>query len=261
MIPTIAASLAVLAPQTKTKTTSWVATPLTPAAVAKRVDDTLATMGKATVRYQYIYDRPYEHPEGGHAQAACIGHIVGPGKFWIQVPNMDFRRRDPINYEIWIADGKRFSSVVDPADPNPRPIAQRPLGPKSPASVWFTDFSRVILSGLGRPTHPLEGFVADARRQGFNVVAQARAFPYKSGVQRDFRIVVFKKAIRYEIIIDARGNMPYSVTNTIGTDQKTLWRDVEWNFRPGKALNAAAVSFRKKAAAPALSPEPRRSSG
>ena len=238
----------------------WQATTLTPAAVAKRVDDKLASLGKATLLYQYNHVRAEPHPNWGTAQAACYGIIAGPGRFWLQVPHVDFARRDPINRELWISDGKRFSSVIEPNDPAPRPIAQRPKGPAQPAAVWFIDFSRVILSGLGRPTKPLQGFVADARRMGFKVVSQARSYAYRGRKRDDYRIVATKGAIRYEIVVDGWGNVPVSVTNTIGKKDRSGWAAVRWDLKP-KTLDVGSINFRRRGATTGFGSAPPRPTG
>ncbi len=239
---------------------AWHASPLSPVAVAKRVDNQLATMKRATLLYQYSHVRAAPHPNWGAAQAACYGMVAGPGKFWIEVPHLDFRPsvKAPIEKEVWIADGKRFSGVIAPGDPAPKPIAQRPPGPARPAAVWFIDFSRVILSGLGRATHPLEGFVADARRMGFKVVSHERSYLYKGVRRPNYRIVALKGNIRYEIVIDGWGNVPTSINNSIGTTDHSGWAAVRWDLKP-KALDVAAINFQKKGATLGLSPAPRRS--
>lgn len=213
---------------------------MTPVALARKVDGQLATLSKATLSYTFEFSRE----EIGRGMAACLGHIVSPKKFFVQVARIDPKSREAIVRERWIADGNRFGAADEQVSPpQPKPFAQRPAPPAHPLSVWYTDFGRVILSGLGRPTHPFETFLKEAASNGYKITARARTFTYKGQKRSSYQLVVYKGVVRYETVIDGRGFVPVSVMNTIGPKTFSRWFNVEWNLRPGKTLNVQACRF------------------
>ena len=253
MITPIVASLALLGLQEG----RWQPTPVTADLLARRTDDRLATLSKATLSYQYNYDKA----SVGHAYAVCEGTIVKPGVFWLQVPRMEpTNQRDPMNRERWISDGKHFGMSTEPKFPVPGPLVKRPGVPSKPASIWFTDFSRVIFSGLGQATHPFQKFLADARKLGFKPNVAVRELTFRGQKIISYRLNLVKGAVNYQIVIDGRGWLPVSVLNTIGKDT-TRWSAVNWNLRPGKLLDVNRVKFIKQGATTTFSPKPPRSKG
>ncbi|RYG24237.1 hypothetical protein EON82_11375 [bacterium] len=248
MITSFVASLALLGLQEG----RWLPTSVTPDLLVRRVDDRLATLSKATLTYQYNYDKK----SVGSAYAVCEGTIVKPGVFWLQVPQMvPTRERDPMNRERWISDGKHFGMSTEPKFPTPGPLAKRPGVPAKPASIWFTDFSRVIFSGLGQKTNPMQKFLKDALGQGFKPNVLVRSLTFRGEKIISYQLNLAKGPIKYQVVIDGRGWLPVSVLNTIGKDA-TRWTAVKWNLRPGKSLNPAKVKFIKQGATTAFSPKP-----
>jgi hypothetical protein len=177
IIPFVA-SLALLAPQEG----RWVPTSVTPAVLAQRVDRRLATLSKATLSYQY----DFEKSTVGRAFVICTGTIVSPGVFWLQVPKLDLTNaKEPMQRERWISDGKRFGMAAEPNEPKPGPIAKRPGVPSKPTQIWFSNFSRVIFSGLGQPVQPFAKLLGDAKRQGYVVSTKGRMCGSRSREQSE----------------------------------------------------------------------------
>ncbi len=220
------------------------------------MDRSLATLSKTVVKYRYDFDGQI-----GHGYAVCEGTILAPGKFKVQVPNIDpIHERSPINYEDWISDGKRFGSAVEPANVIPRPISKRPGAPANPLGMWPLDFSKVIFSGLGQPTQPLTKFVTAAAKAGYKSDLMSRSIHFEGKLRTWYRLVLTKGNANYEILIDAARYLPVAVTNKVGK-LTTSWTLVQWNLGPGKQLDPSKVSFKKRGATLPLSPAPHRSKG
>jgi len=252
VITTLVAGLALAAPSFQS---DWTPARFTPEVLAKRVDDRLATLKKATLKYHFIYQKA----TFGHGESVCDCTFVDPNRFWIMVPKLDpAKESEGIENETWVADGKNFGKAVLPKDAVPGPMANRPKVPAKALSAWFTNFSKVILAGVGRPTKPLQSLVADARRQGFRTVAETRSFPYQGRTFVSHRLTLSKGPARYEIVVDPRGDVPVTITNTIGKDF-SRWVQVDWNLRPkGKEYDPNNARFLKGAPAPNTVLKPRR---
>ena len=234
----------------------WVSSSVTPTLLAQRMDQSLASLKKATVTYQYDFDGGI-----GHGFAICVGTIVAPGVFKVQVPRVNPKnQRDAINYEDWVSDGKRFGIGVEPADVVPRPISKRPGAPKDPLGMWPVDFSKVIFSGLGQPTQPMAKFVKSAAKAGFKSDLLSRSIHFEGRLRTWYRLVLTKGKAKYELLVDGSRYLPVTVTNIVGT-QSTTWSKVDWNLKPGKSLDPSKVNFKKKGATLPLSPAPHRSKG
>lgn len=220
------------------------------------MDKSLASLKKATVKYQYDFDGAI-----GHGFAICEGTIVAPGVFKVQVPRVNpNNQRDAINYEDWVSDGKRYGMAVEPANVVPGPISKRPGAPKNPAGMWAVDFSKVIFAGLGQPTQPITKFVRAAAKAGFKSELLSRSIHFEGRLRTWYRLVLTKGNANYELLVDGAGYLPVAVTNKVGA-QTTTWSKVDWNLKPGKSLDPSKVNFKKKGATLPLSPTPPRSKG
>lgn len=239
MITPFVALLAVLPPSVEGQ---WGTSPLTPLALAAKADDRLATLRNAKLTYHYTY---YKEAVG-FAFADCEANIVAPNVFWLQVPNVNPKRNNVIEHETWIADGRRFGSAVNPDQPRPKPLALRPKGTPKPVNAWFTDFSRIILSGLGQPTHPFTGLVQDATRSGYRVGTEVRKLTLKGQRYTSYRLVLSKGKTRYETVIDGDRFLPVSVTNTVGDVDNSRWSGRLWSF-PRKPISRSIATFRAPA--------------
>lgn len=231
----------------------WVSTSLTPLSLAVKTDAQLASVRNAILSYRFSWLKDAV----GSAYADCESTIVSPTRFRIQIPNVDTRRKNVIVYETWISDGKHFGRGVDEARPEPGPLTARPGVPAKPASVWFSDFSRVILSGLGQATHPFASLVNDAARQGYKTTTAVRRLKADGREYLSYRLVLAKGPARYETIIDGKRFLPVSVTNFYGKTDSSRWTGRLWTF-PKKAVDASTVRFKTAAKAPSLSPKPQR---
>ena len=133
---------------------------------------------------------------------------------------------------------KRFGSATEKASGgasvrknparHPSPVVRR--RPSSPTQAWFSDFSRVILSGVGRPSSPLTKLVKDARSSRYKVSSDVRTLDYQGRKVTSYRIVLVRGSSRYEVVVDGRRFLPVSVTNTIGPTDNTRWSAVRWSF-------------------------------
>lgn len=249
MIPTIAAL--VLAPSTPEG--QWGPTNLTAPALARKVDNALATLTGVTMHFVYVYDT-----SDAYGMKACEGTFVSPTTFRFEMPVFDPKAKATVSYETWVADGKRFGRSLATAFPKPQvPVAQRPKGPAHPASVWFADCSRVMLSGAGQATHPLERFVADAQAQGFRLAVENRHLTFQGRKGSWYRLVATKGPARYETVFDAAGYLPVNVINTNGPKAQVRWYEARWG-KP-KRIDASVARFTqpKSVTSPAPAPRPR----
>lgn len=238
----------------QTKDGQWGKSDLTPTALAKKADDKLANLSKAMVTYTFAYVKNDRTPNRETGFATCEATIISPNKYWLQVPNLDRSRRESLNFETWISDGKRFGRGVQPDVPVPGPLSARPAPPAKPGAAWFTDCSRVIFSGLGRPTRPFQSLLTDLGRQGFKATTNFRTYTMKGRRHPTYRLVALKGNVRYETIFDGYGWVPISVMNTIGTQNNSRWADVKWQLKPGKNLDPSVVRFKKAGAVRELVP-------
>ena len=236
MLTPFVALLAVLPPSSQGE---WVATALTPIALADKTDARLANLRNANLTYHFSF---YKEALG-YAFADCEAKIVSPTVFWLQIPNVDARRKNTIEFETWISDGKRFGKSLNPEKPRPAPLSSRPGVPPKPASIWFSDFSRVILSGLGQTTHPFASLVKDAKVQGYKTTSEVRRMTVGGKAYISYRLVLTKGKARYETVIDGRQFLPVSVTNTIGDVDNSRWSGKLWSF-PNKPIDASVARFR-----------------
>ena len=249
MIPTLAALL-VLAPPIPDG--QWGRADLTPLALANKVDTRLATLPRARLSYEFWYEKEAV----GHGHMDATGTIVSPGVFSVEVPNVDPDRRPAILRECWVSDGRRFGSALGEL-PTVAAARKRPPGPTEPVRTWFSDFSRTILSGLGRPTHPMASLVTSARRAGYRTTVDLRKIQARGRLWRQYRLVVAKGPMRYETIIDGDYLVPASVVNMVGKTDNTRWSAVRWTF-PKRPIDPAAVAFKRAAPAPRRAPSPLR---
>lgn len=234
----------------------WVSSSVTPTVLAQKIDQSLATLKRTTVKYQYDFNGKI-----GRGFAICEGTIVAPGVFKVQVPRVNSSNaREAINYEDWVSDGRRYGMAVEPANVVPRPISKRPGAPKNPLAIWAVDFSKVIFSGLGQPTRPMSKWVVAAAKAGFKSDLLSRSIHYEGRLRTWYRLVLTKGNTNYELLVDGSRYLPVAVTNKVG-DQITTWTKVDWNLKPGKSLDPSKVNFKKKGATLPLSPSPRRSKG
>lgn len=251
MITTIVAALAL----THFQEGRWVSTTVTPTQLAQRVDNALAKLSKVVVNYRYDFDGQI-----GHAFGSFSGTIVAPGVFNVEVPVVDpIHERNAINTETWIADGKRFGKSMSMPKITPVPISKRPGAPANPLASWSVDFSRVIFSGLGQPTAPISKVVTAAARAGYKSDIKSRTIHFEGRKRTWYMLVLSRGKARYEILVDAVGYLPVSIKNQTGS-MKASWGMVDWNLKPGKALDPKLASF-PKISAQAPSSKPRRSKG
>ena len=250
MIPTIAALI--LAPSTPEG--QWGPTSLTAVALAQKVDRALATLSGVTMHFTYVYDTT-----DAYAFKTCEGTFVSPTTFRFEMPVFDPKAKATVSFETWVADGKRFGRSFGRDNfPKPQtPVAQRPKGPAHPASVWFADCSRVMLSGAGQATHPVERFVAEARAQGFKLVVETRHLNFKGRNGVWYRLVASKGPARYETVFDAAGYLPVNVINKSGPKAQVRWYEVRWG-KP-KRIDASVARFiqPRSTTSPAPAPRPR----
>ena len=248
MLPTLAA-LVLLVPSVPEG--QWVPAGLTPMALAAKVDNRLATLPRARLSYEFWWQKETI----GYGSMQGEGTVVSPRVFRMLVPNVDTRRPNVIEKEYWISDGRRFGSEIG-RFPTAATAGKRPGGPTNPVRTWFSDFSRTILSGLGRPTHPIASFVASAQREGYQTTVNLRKIRAKGRLWQQYRLLVAKGPARYETIIDADYLVPSSVVNMVGKDN-SRWSGVRWAF-PKRPIPATEVAFRKPAPAPRSAPSPLR---
>lgn len=232
----------------------WAPTTLTPLDLARRVDTRLATLSNAMLNYRFTYI----DQKVGSGYADCEGSIFSPTTFRVQVPVVDTRRRNVLDRETWIADGKRFASRMASEASDPVPLAKRTAPPARPAAAFYENPSLVLFSGLGRATHPLEGVLKDASRLGLQPKAETRWLRFQGHQIVSYRIVLDNPKVRYELVIDGKGFLPVSITNSRGLSDSVRWSGVRWNLRPGKALDRSVITFRKPAGVVPLSGTPRR---
>ena len=236
MITTLAASLALLLPTAQSA--QWGPTTLKASVLADRVDARLARVSNTTLKYHY----DLQTSTLGYAFKNCESLIFGPGRFRLQMPRVVPGTFKVMFDETWIGDGKRYGVSVDEKKPAVRPLATRPTASTTPLSLWFRDFSRVILSGIGQPTHAFANLVADAKRQKFTTVVETRAVPFRGRILVANRIVLSRGFTRYEVVIDGKQSLPVNVINS-NAQGTSGWADVDWNFRPGKALDPKLVEL------------------
>ena len=246
MISTLAALL-VVAPSTPEG--QWGPAKLSAPMLAQRVDNALATLAGVTVHFVYVYNTSL-----AWATKDCDGTIVSPKKFRLELPIFDLKRKAIVDYETWVADGDRFGSVASSHFPKAQmPTARRPIGPAHPASVWFADCTRVMFSGIGQPTRPLERFVADAKAQGYGLAVQERHLRFRGREGTWYRLVASKGSARYETVFDATGYLPVNVINTSGPKDSVHWYEVQW--RKPKTVDASVAKFTQPKSVQSPAPE------
>ena len=225
-----------------------------PLMLAAKTDTQLSTLRNATLNYRFSWFKD----SVGSAYADCEAKIVSPKEFWIQLPNIDTHRKDVINFETWKSDGRRFGRSIYPDRPRPGLLSSRPGLPAKPATAWFSDFSRIILSGVGQTTHPFANLVKDAVKGGFKATTQFRRLRLEGKEYVSYRLVLAKGAARYETVIDGRRFLPVSVTNTVGKVDNSRWSGPMWTF-PKKPIDASVTRFTTgaKGTAPSAKPRPR----
>lgn len=231
----------------------WGATSMTPLALARGVDEKLATLRQTKLSYFFTYVKK----SVGSGYDQCEGSILEPGRFFLKVPIVDPKAHPVVNEEWWVSDGRRYGQGLHEEPFRIVPLGQRPAGPASPVNAWFSNFSRVILSGVGRRSHPLQNLVVDAARQKFSTVAQMRVLAFQGKRYTQHRLVLVKGLARYEIDVDGHFMLPTGVVNFVGSNDNTRWSAVRWDF-PRKPIDPKVISFRTpKVVTPSAGP-PRR---
>ncbi len=229
----------------------WTAATTTATAVAQRVDANLATMRNTKVKYQFFYKRGEEN-----GYMTCESTVIGPGVYWMQVPEVNAKRMPNMVRERWISNGKRFGKSVEPDGPRPGPLTKRPSPYASPAAAWFTNFSRTIMLGIAAGSRPFQSLLADAGRQGYKSAFQQRQFTRGGTKTTQYRTVLTKGPARYEIVVDGRFMLPVSIVNYANANDNTRWSGVSWQHSR-KPMDASIATFRPPAKTTILSQAPR----